>query len=237
MRLDLFLVNFNYVDSRTRAQNLIKLGFVMVDNRIINKPSYEVSEFNNVEVTENYVASLGGMKLERALESFSISPCDMICVDIGASNGGFTDILLKNGCKKVYAVDVGECALPEYIKQNEKVVVMDKTNARFLDKSQFEEEIDLVVIDVSFISLELILPSIFGVCCDKTTIVALIKPQFELSKKDLTKTGIVKNKKLEKQAVEKIVNCVKVLGKEPVSLTLAPHPFEYKNQEYLICIR
>ncbi|NLL56833.1 MAG: TlyA family RNA methyltransferase [Clostridiales bacterium] len=236
MRLDLYLLYANFTQSRTRANNLIKLNKITVNGKVINKPSYNVKQTDEVKVLSDYPVSLGGIKLNHALEHFGVSVLDKICLDVGASNGGFTDVLINNGARLVYALDVGECALPDYLKNNNKVVVKDKTNARFIEKSDFEHALDFACIDVSFISLELVLPAVYNAVKEKGEIIALIKPQFELSKKDLTKSGIVKDKKLQDKAVKKITSLAISLGSHNMRVIEAPHPFEHKNQEYFIYI-
>lgn len=237
MRLDLYLLYANYVSSRTRAANLIKLGKITVNGKIAEKAAQDIKEYDIVKVISDYPVSLGGIKLNEAFEKWGLSIEDKVCLDVGASNGGFTEVLLNKNAKCIYALDVGDCALPAYLINNDRVIVKDKTNARFILKSDFEKEIDFAVIDVSFISLDLILPTIYSIIKEKGEIVALIKPQFELTKNDLTKSGIVKDKKLQDKVVKKITSLAISLGSLNVKTILAPHPFEEKNQEYLIYIR
>ncbi|HOO22255.1 MAG TPA: TlyA family RNA methyltransferase [Clostridia bacterium] len=237
MRLDQYLVFFNFTDSRNRAANLIKLGKIAVNGKTAEKPAMDIKEWDKVTLIENYPASLGGIKLNEAFEKWEISAIDKVCLDVGASNGGFTEILLRRGAKLVYALDVGECALPDYLRANESVIVKDRTNARFITKDDFTHEIDFAVIDVSFISLELVFPPVYEVVKSGGEIVALIKPQFEVTPKDLTKSGIVKDEKTREKAVKKIVSLAIGCGTVNVSTIPAPHPFEDKNQEYLIYVR
>lgn len=237
MRLDKYLFDNGLAESRTRAANLIALGRVSVNGKTVSKCSFDVETKDEVIVTENYEASLGGIKLIKALESFAIEPKGKVCLDVGASNGGFTDVLLKNGARKVYCLDVGECALPERLKKDSRVEIMDKTNARFIKKEQFTVIPQIAVVDVSFISLKLVLDPISEVLTQDGIIIALIKPQFECSAKDLTKKGIVKNEKLRLSAVKSVEQFCKELGLAEEGLTEAPHPFEEKNQEYLILLK
>ncbi len=237
MRLDKYLFDNGLAESRTRAANLIALGRVSVNGKTVSKCSFDVEKKDEVIVTENYEASLGGIKLIKALESFAIEPKGKVCLDVGASNGGFTDVLLKNGARKVYCLDVGECALPERLKKDSRVEIMDKTNARFIKKEQFTVIPQIAVVDVSFISLKLVLGPISEVLTQDGIIIALIKPQFECSAKDLTKKGIVKNEKLRLSAVKSVEQFCKELGLAEEGLTEAPHPFEEKNQEYLILLK
>ena len=234
MRLDLFLTTHNYTESRTRAKNLIDMGNIKINGITVKKPAFDVSAADLIEITDDYEASLGSIKLKKAFSDFDIDVTDCVCIDLGASNGGFTDILLNNGAKKIYALDIGECALPERLKNNDKVSVKDKTNARYIKKSDFEENIDFCTADLSFISLKLVLPAIYDVLKDNGNAILLIKPQFELSKNFLTKNGIVKNKKLIEKVLADIRNFAISVGFKIKGLTEAPHPFEAKNQEYLI---
>lgn len=238
MRLDKYLFEKKLAESRTRAANLIALKRVSVNGKIAEKPSFEVSDADNVEVGEDYDASLGGLKLTKALQEFGVNPCDSVCLDVGASNGGFTDVLIKRGAKRVYCLDVGECALPERLRANDRIFIMDRTNARFVRKEDFPVSPELAVIDVSFISLKLILKAVADVLTENGQIIALIKPQFECSAKDLTKNGVVKNEKLRLAAVESVKNFCKDLSLSvEENIIEAPHPFEEKNQEYLMFLK
>jgi len=236
MRLDAYLHTKGAVNSRTRASNLIALGRVCVNDKVVYKAAYEVKEGDEVSITEDYDASLGGLKLQEALVSFGIDCRDKVCLDVGASNGGFTDVLIKNGAQSVYAVDVGVCALPDNLKNDGKVVVMDRTNARYLNADMFSVLPDLAVIDVSFISLKLILPAVFGVVKAGGCAVALIKPQFECGKKDLTKKGILNDSKKRDRILVDIEEFCTQTGWKSKGIVPAPHPFAEKNREYLICL-
>lgn len=234
IRLDKYLYENKLADSRTRASNLIKLGKVSVNNVKAQKCSQEVSIDDIVEITGFYQASLGGIKLEEAFKVWQMNANNKICLDVGASNGGFTEVLLHNGAGKVYALDIGKCALPEYLKNDIRVIVKDNINARYITTEDFPDIIDLAVIDVSFISLEKILLPIFNIIRQDGEIIALIKPQFELTKKDLSKSGIIKNKNKQLEAVSKIRIFVENIGGKNIKIIAAPHPFEEKNQEFLI---
>lgn len=232
-RIDKFMVESNLISTRTRAQNLINLGAVMVNGIVVTKPSQLIDESFEITITDNYDASLGSIKLKEAIKAFSLDIMHKTCLDIGAANGGFTEVLLKSGAEKVYALDVGECALPDYLKNDKKVVAM-KVNARFITKKYFDDDINFCVADVSFISLKLILPAIYDVLAEKGAVVALIKPQFECGKKELTKNGIVKDIKTQQKAVQDIINFAQSLNFTYLQCIPAPHPFENKNQEYLL---
>ena len=219
--------------TRSKAAHLIDLGFVSVNGKTAAKCSFDVKESDEILVNEEYGSSLGGLKLKRAFDTFSLSVSDEVCIDIGASNGGFTDVLLQNGAKTVYAVDVGECAFSDELKSDSRVVVMDRTNARFLEKKIFPVLPSFGVVDVSFISLTLILPALCNVLTDDGRIVALIKPQFECEKKDLSKKGILLDAKKRMGAVKKVTEFASGLGLWTEGVCEAPHPFAEKNIEYL----
>lgn len=237
MRIDVYLTEFGLSRSRTHAQNLIKLGKVLVNGQIISKASTEINGNEKIIIddSDNY-ASLGGLKLQKAIKYFNISINDKVCIDIGASNGGFTDVLLRNGAKKVFAVDIGECALPKEMAEDERVVVKDKINARYISFEDVGIKVDVITIDVSFISLTMILPALTQFLKDDTVIVALIKPQFEVGRAYLTKSGIVKNQKAIDGAIKKVTSFALELGLRCDDVIDAPHPFENKNQEYLVCL-
>lgn len=237
MRLDLYLSEKTFTESRSRAQNLIKLGFVRVNGAIIKKSSFDVHEGDDVAVVGDYAASLGSIKLRHALDKTTdIDVKNKKCLDIGASNGGFCDVLLRYGADKVIALDVGECALPERLSADKRIFVMDKTNARFLLPEELPYAPDFITVDVSFISLTQILSVVFSCLAPGGDAVCLIKPQFECGKQSLSKKGIVLNKKTEQKTVDKIKDFCMTLGFSVRHLCPAPHPFENKNQEYLIIL-
>lgn len=236
MRLDVYLSEkAGY--SRTKAANMISDGFVEVNGKTASKPSLNVNETDEVKVVREYrFASRGGDKLEKAFCDFGLDVNDKVCVDVGASNGGFTDCLLHHGASKVYAVDVGNCAFSENLRNDVRVTVKDNTNARELSVDILGELCDFACIDVSFISLKLILPAVLSVIKSGGEIVALIKPQFEAGKKNLTKTGLVLSEKVRKKIVEDIAGFASGLGAENEGVTNAPLR-EGKNVEYLIRLR
>ncbi|MBR1747189.1 MAG: TlyA family RNA methyltransferase [Clostridia bacterium] len=236
MRLDLYLVEHEGL-SRSRAANLIKLGCVSVNGQMATKVAADIKDNDAVIVSEGYGSSLGGLKLEHALRCFPVSPYGRVCMDVGASNGGFSEVLIRSGAKRVYAIDVGECALPESLRQNDKVVVMDKTNARFLTKSFFDLTPTFAVVDVSFISLTLVLTAIYNSLSENGEVVALVKPQFECEKRNLSKKGIVIDAKKRVAALEKVKRFAFDLGFLVIGQTEAPHPFSEKNIEYLLYLK
>ena len=212
MRLDLFLFENNYVKSRQKAKTLITEGNVKVDNVIIDKPSYNIDENveHTVEITNScpYV-SRGGLKLEKLLSITKIDVSGKVCLDIGASTGGFTHCLLLNGAKRVYAVDSGTNQLAEELLSDERVVSYENFNARNISVNELGETVDIITIDVSFISQNLIIPNASRVLNDNGVYLSLIKPQFEAGRQNIGKGGIVKSKKARLEAVMSVISCAK----------------------------
>lgn len=234
MRLDVYLTEKKLVETRTRSKNLITLGNVEVNGKIVKKASFPVTDEDNVSVLANYAASLGSLKLEKAIVDFQPNIKNMVCLDMGAANGGFTEILLQNGARKIFALDIGECALPDYLLSDKRVIVFDKTNARYVTKETFPDPIDFIVGDLSFISLKLILPVAYLLLPEKGECIFLLKPQFETEKKNLPKSGIIKDEKIRKKIINEIKTFAVDLGFTIKGISDAPHPFEEKNQEYLL---
>lgn len=236
MRLDLYLSE-KYGYSRTKAANMISDGFVSVNGKTAEKVSYNVKDSDEVSVEREYrFASRGGDKLEKAFIDFRLDVKDKVCVDIGASNGGFTDCLLSHGAAKVYAVDVADCAFDDELRNDRRVVIVDNFNARELSVSSLGEECDFACIDVSFISVKLVLPAVYSVVCNGGEIVALIKPQFEAGRKNLSKTGLVLSEKVRKTVVDDICAFAATLGAGVDGITTAPKR-EGKNVEYLVRLK
>ena len=206
-RLDQEIVKRKLVETRELGKRLILAGKVKVNGHIVDKASEKIKPDDEIELKESpkYV-SRGGFKLEHALNEFKIDPEKMICLDIGASTGGFTDCLLQQNAQKVYAYDTGTNQLSWKIRSDPRVISREKFNCRNLKKEDIGEEVDLVVIDVSFISLTKILPAAYNVLRHQGSFVTLIKPQFELSREEISKGGIVKDAQLHKKAVSSIVN-------------------------------
>ena len=236
MRADKFLSE--KYGSRTKAAQAVKRGEVYVNGKEISDPSFDVSqedELTFAEREESFVSN-GGAKLSRALKTFLVDIAGRTFVDVGASTGGFTDCLLQNGAKRVYAVDVGESQLDPSLKSDPRVKVMADTNARYLTAEDFPEEIDGATVDVSFISLSLILPAISHVVKDGASVFALIKPQFECeNKKFLSKKGILLDKKIRRAVVEKIYDVAVQNGLYPIDIVNAPL-YKGKNVEYVILL-
>lgn len=220
--------------TRTKAKQLIESGFVMLNNKIITKPSAEADENSDIKIINTFqFSSLGGDKLQKAFNDFNYSVKDKVCVDIGASNGGFTDCMLQNGATKVFAVDVGECAFDENLKNDNRVVIKDRINARYITPEDLGELCDFACIDVSFISLKLILPAVKNLLKSGGEIIALIKPQFEAGNKYLSKKGIILDSKIHRQVCNDIKSFAQNIGLEYKNITTAPIK-EGKNKEFLI---
>jgi 23S rRNA (cytidine1920-2'-O)/16S rRNA (cytidine1409-2'-O)-methyltransferase len=231
-RLDILLFELGLVDSRKKASDLIKEGKVIVDDIIVNKPSKEFFGNEKIEITEvlKYV-SRAGLKLEGAHKEFNFDIENKIAIDVGSSTGGFTDFLLQNGIKKVYAIDVGTDQLAEKLRNDNRVVSLEKTDIR---KVKIPEKIDLAVVDVSFISLELVLPSVVKLLKEKGKIIALVKPQFEVGKENISKGGIVKDEKAKLLILEKIKIFAENLGLKIKGEIISPIKGGDGNEEYLL---
>ena len=234
MRADKFFAE--KFGSRTKAAEAIEKGLILINGKPI-KAKFEISEndvITFVESNETFVSN-GGYKLSRAITAFSLDCNDKIFADIGASTGGFTDCLLQNGAKKVYAIDVGESLLHEKLQDDTRIIQMNNTNARYLKKDDFCDSIDGVVTNVSFISLRLIFPVIKEILKDNGEAVVLVKPQFECENKNIGKSGIVSTSAHPK-IVEKVLNYAIENGLYPYGIANAPIR-KGKNMEYVLYIR
>lgn len=221
------------VKSRTLAQNLIKEGNVHINGRICTKASETVEDTDNIEITgemPRYV-SRGGLKLEKAVSLWEINLEGAVCLDVGASTGGFTDCMLQKGAKRVYAVDVGTSQLDPKLKDDSRVISLEQTDIR---KAEIPEKADFISIDVSFISLKLILPYIRSLWSEKGRCVALIKPQFEAGKKYLGKNGVIRDKKLQQSIVEDIKQFCITSGFTVMGITESAITGGDGNREFLI---
>lgn len=235
MRIDKYIQYKFNLKSRTYAENLIKTGSVLLRGKVVTKSSLDVGENDDIEIVndENY-ASQGAYKLEKAFDDFSLDVNGKNCADIGCSNGGFTDCLLRHGAKHVLAVDVADCALDAKLLESGKVDFL-KANARELPKNL--EKVDFLCSDVSFISLKYVLQSMFDLLKNGGEAVVLVKPQFELDKSALTKSGIVTDEKLRKRAVESVKSYAISVGFEILDLSISPIRYENKNVEYLLYLK
>lgn len=234
-RLDVLLVKRGLAESREKAKAVIMSGIVYVDGQKEDKAGQTFADTANIEVrgsTLKYV-SRGGLKLEKAMECFDVSVKDKVCMDIGASSGGFTDCMLQNGAKKVYAVDVGHGQLSWKLRNDTRVVVMEKTNIRYVKPEDIGESIDFASIDVSFISLSKVLPAAYNLLGERGEIVALIKPQFEAGREKVGKKGVVREKSTH---IEVIQNCFAYAGENGFfvrELEFSPVKGPEGNIEYL----
>ncbi len=238
-RLDVILVRQGYAPSRERAKALLMAGNVFVDNQREDKAGTLFDE-NKITIeikgrTLPYV-SRGGLKLERAVDRFSIVLGDKVCMDIGASTGGFTDCMLQNGAVRVYAVDVGHGQLAWKLRNDERVVCMEKTNFRYVTNETITEPVDFASVDVSFISLTRILIPARNLLCGEGQMVCLIKPQFEAGREKVGKKGVVRDRKVHTEVVSRIVDYADMIGFNVKGLTYSPIKGPEGNIEYLLWI-
>ncbi len=235
MRLDKYIQEKFALRSRTYAENLILTGCVFVGGREVKKPSFDVGEECDVQILDDEgYASQGAYKLEKALNVFGIDVTGLTCADIGCSNGGFTDVLLRHGAASVLAVDVGECALPKAILEDGRVKFL-KANARALPRDL--DKVDFVCTDVSFISLKLILGELYALLNDEGRAVALVKPQFEVGASALNKSGIVKSEALRRGAMDGVKKFAESVGFRVAGEDTAPIRYADKNIEYLLYLK
>ena len=238
LRLDIALVERDLVKSRTRAKTLIEKGQVLLNQKVCKKASHPVlpTDLLQVEDTCRFV-SRGGYKLLKALETFSIPLEGLCCLDVGASMGGFTDCMLQHGAATVYAVDVGTNQLAEELRENPKVIGKEQYNFRYAKKEEFEKPLQFACVDVSFISLSLIVPVLFSLLEEGATAVCLIKPQFEAGKEKVGKNGIVKNKKVHLQVLQNVTAMMNQEGFSVLGVTFSPIKGGNGNIEYLAYIQ
>ena len=239
LRLDQLVFDLGLTESRERAKTTIMSGLVYVNGQKADKPGMQVAPDVQVEVRGNALpyVSRGGLKLEKALQVFPINPSGKICIDCGASTGGFTDVLLQNGAERVYAVDVGYGQLAWSLRNDPRVVNMERTNVRYLSPEQIPEPLDLAVMDLSFISIELVLPAVCTLLKDGADVVCLIKPQFEAGREDVGKKGVVRDSAVHLRVIRKILEDVGSLGYSAVGLDYSPIRGPEGNIEYLCHLR
>ena len=240
LRLDQLLVERGLAESRTRAQALVLAGKVFSDDTRLDKPGLSLAADAPLTVkgVDHSWVSRGGVKLAHALDHFQIDPAGRICLDVGASTGGFTDVLLSLGAARVYAVDVGRGQLDWKLRNDERVVVLERTNARRLDRRQVPEEVDIVVCDASFIGLATILPAPMALAGPGAVLVALVKPQFEVGKGRVGKGGVVRDPALHREVCEDIEAWLTARpGWRVLGLTESPLTGPRGNKEFLIAAR
>ena len=234
-RLDVLLTEQGYADTRSKAQAIIMAGLVYVDGQKADKAGISYEETVSIEVRGGvcpYV-SRGGLKLEKALRDFGVKPEGYVCSDSGASTGGFTDCLLQQGAKKVFAIDVGYGQLDWKIRSDPRVVVKERTNIRYVTPEELGEPLDLSVIDVSFISLKIVLPTIKTLLKPEGQVLCLIKPQFEAGKDKVGKKGVVREPEIHKEVLDMFVELADNLGFTILGLTFSPVKGPEGNIEFL----
>ncbi len=235
-RLDILLVNRGLATSREKAKAIIMSGIVYVDGNKEDKAGTTFPENVNIEVKGNTLkyVSRGGLKLEKAMQEFDLSMDGLICMDVGSSTGGFTDCMLQNGAIKVYSVDVGHGQLDWKLRNDDRVVVMEKTNIRYVTPEHIDDELDFASIDVSFISLTKVLLPVRELLSSKGCIVCLIKPQFEAGREKVGKKGVVRDKKVHEEVIDMVVTYAKSIELYPVMLDFSPVKGPEGNIEYLL---
>ncbi|MBR5322816.1 MAG: TlyA family RNA methyltransferase [Clostridia bacterium] len=235
MRLDVYLTDSNIFESRKKATDNIKEGCISVDGKIITKPAYFVDGLEKIEVIGNFCPYVGrgGFKLEGALDFFKIDVNGLTCVDIGSSTGGFTDCLLQRGAARVYAVDSGRDQLHSKLREDSKVVCMEEFNARQLTVDNLGGEVDLAVMDVSFISQTHLYQAVSSVLKDNGFFISLVKPQFEAGKSHIGKNGIVKNEKIHRIVCENIKDVARIYGLQCIEIIESPIKGGDGNKEFL----
>ena len=235
-RLDVLLLDRGFSDSRQRAKAIIKAGEVYVNNQRADKPGELFLEDAQVELrgTGQKYVSRGGLKLERAIAAFSLELGERVCMDVGASTGGFTDCMLQNGAKQVYAIDVGYDQLAQKLRCDPRVVNLERTNARGLTRQQVPAVIDFFSMDVSFISMTLILPAVRELLSERGSGVCLIKPQFEAGREKVGKNGVVRDPRVHIEVIEKIIDFSLTHGFSVLGLDYSPVKGPQGNIEYLI---
>ncbi|HEV8426349.1 MAG TPA: TlyA family RNA methyltransferase [Pyrinomonadaceae bacterium] len=237
-RIDKLLVERGLADSRTKAQAMVMAGVVLVDEQRVEKPSHQFDINSSIRIkggddpTARYVGR-GGLKLEAALREFQIDVSGLTCLDVGASTGGFTDCLVQNGAKRVVAVDVGHNQIDWRLRNDPRVEVREGVNARYLAPEDFPQKFDLVVIDVSFISVTKVLPAIVPLAAPGISIITLIKPQFEVGRGEVGGGGIVRDEVKRLRAVEEVNNAARALGLEVVNVIESPITGAEGNVEFL----
>jgi len=235
-RLDILLVEKDIFPTREKAKSAIMAGEVLVEGERVNKSGQRTNVESNISVTKKKTAyvSRGGEKLEKAIKEFDILVKGKKVIDVGASTGGFTDCLLKFGAEKVYCVDVGYGQLAWKLQKDSRVVVIDRTNIRYLTADKFDNLFDLATIDVSFISLDKVLPAVYNLLNEKGEVVALIKPQFEAGREFIQKGGLVKKAEVHQMVIERVGDKAQEMGFSIQGLTFSPLKKASGNIEYLI---
>ena len=235
-RLDAILVEQGFFDTRSKAQAAIMAGQILVNDLKVDKPGTQVADEVKIKIIGSKLpyVSRGGLKLEKALKVFPITLKDKIVADIGASTGGFTDCSLQNGARKVYAIDVGYGQLAWSLRNDERVVNLERTNVRYLDESSLPEKIQIATIDVAFISLDKVLPAVKKLLSADGCVIALIKPQFEAGRDKVGKKGVVRDPKVHEEVIENVINMAKDEKFGIGGLDYSPIKGPEGNIEYLL---
>lgn len=235
VRLDQLVFDLGYTDSRERAKTTIMSGHVFVNGQRADKPGMPVAPDAAVEVRGDALpfVSRGGFKLDKALKVFPVDPRGKVCIDCGASTGGFTDVLLQHGAARVYAVDVGYGQLAWKLRNDERVINLERTNLRYVTEEQIPEPADLAVMDVSFISIKLVLPAVKRLLKPDADLICLIKPQFEAGREEVGKKGVVRDERVHKEVVNGILQFAPTGGLSVMGLDFSPVKGPEGNIEYI----
>ena len=240
-RIDLVLVDQGLAETRQKAKAMIMAGNVLVNDQLIDKPGVRITpDFDRIRLKNPVLpyVSRGGIKLKAALDTFAIKPRGWTCLDVGASTGGFTDCLLQEGAAHVFAVDVGYGQLAWKLRQNSCVTVMERTNVRHMPPEALPRKVDLITIDVSFISLTIVIPAVTSLFKTRWRLVALVKPQFEVGKGNVGKGGVVRNAKIVKAPSAKVIQFAQTKGLKKADTPIeSPILGPKGNHEYLICLK
>ncbi len=238
-RLDVELVNKGLVESREKAKALIMAGQVYIDGQKAYKAGDKVKEGQMIEVKGGHLpfVSRGGLKLDKSIKCFSLNLNGLVCADIGASTGGFTDCMLQNGAAKVYSIDVGYGQLAWQLRNDPRVVNMERTNIRYIDMSLITDEISFISIDVSFISLRLVLPVAFEMLCAGGQLVALVKPQFEAGREEVGKKGVVRDINIHRKVIQNTIDIANKIGFSVAGVDFSPIKGPEGNIEFLLYLK
>lgn len=235
VRLDQLVYEQGFTESRERAKTTIMSGLVFVNGQRVDKPGTAVDPTARIEVHGEALpfVSRGGFKLDKALKVFPVDPAGKVCIDCGASTGGFTDVLLQHGAAKVYAVDVGYGQLAWKLRTDERVVNLERCNLRYIEKEQISDSIDLAVMDVSFISIRLVLPAVKQLLKPGADYICLIKPQFEAGRDEVGKKGVVRDERVHERVVQEILDFAESIGFSVLGLDFSPIKGPEGNIEYI----
>lgn len=235
IRLDQLVFERGFTDSRERARTTVMSGLVFVNGQRMDKPGTAVSPDVEIEVRGEAIpfVSRGGFKLDKALKVFPVNPEGLVCIDCGASTGGFTDVLLQHGAARVYAVDVGYGQLAWKLRNDARVINLERTNLRYVTEEQIPEKLDLAVMDVSFISVRLVMPAVKALLKEEAGFVCLIKPQFEAGREEVGKKGVVRDAEVHREVIETVLSFARETGWSVLGLDYSPIRGPEGNIEYI----